>query len=199
MGGRNERGNAFDNEGNFDIEETIEGREGCVQYTAPGAGQKWKARDLVDIHWELSGFKCPVSYCRIMSCIIDHANPKSGVCNPKQAVVAIETGYSDRTVRSALTWWAEQGFLRTESRGHSIALAYHPQWDFFEMHWVAVTAEIEADKEELRDRLTVYPGEAQIFSARPTGSASSGGTGKQSSGGTGSMSSGHEPLSRTSK
>jgi hypothetical protein len=48
MGGRNERGNAFDNEGNFDIEETIEGREGCVQYTAPGAAKKWKARDLLD-------------------------------------------------------------------------------------------------------------------------------------------------------
>jgi len=40
------------------------------QYTPPKQDQKWRARDLVDIHWELVGIPTPSpSYNRIMSCI----------------------------------------------------------------------------------------------------------------------------------
>jgi len=50
-----------------------------TQYTAPKQDQKWRARDLVDIHWELVSVPTPSpSYNRIMSCIIGHANPTTG-------------------------------------------------------------------------------------------------------------------------
>jgi Helix-turn-helix domain len=175
--------NQFDHEGNFDLEATIDEREGGVRYTAPGAEQKWRARDLLDIHWHLAGLECPETYNRIMSCIIGHANPKNGVCCPSQAVIAIETGYCDRTVRRAIDWWVGQRFLRTEPRGHSRSLAYHPQWNLFEMHWIAVADGIKAEKEELRDRHTLYPGEVRIFHEEGTGHDESGGTGQQESGG----------------
>ena len=162
MMGNKHEGNVYDHEGNIDVEATIEERRfsgNPVQYIAPGADKKWRARDLLDIHWKLMDIKCPESFNRIMSCIIGHANPNNGVCNPSQAVVAIETGYTDRTVRRAVDWWTEQAFLRTESRGIARSLAYHPQWDLFEMHWVAVTADIESQKETLRspDKMSAAP------------------------------------------
>ena len=40
-------GNVYDHEGNVDVEATIEERGARVQYTAPGADKKWRARDLL--------------------------------------------------------------------------------------------------------------------------------------------------------
>jgi Helix-turn-helix domain len=193
---RDHEENLFDHEGNFDLERTIDERENTVRYVAPGAEQKWRARDLLDIHWEHTGLGCPASYNRIMSCIVGHANPNNGVCNPKQAVIAIETGYSDRTVRRAIDWWIEHGFLRTEVRGHSIALAYHPQWDLFETHWKVIASGIEADKEELRDRMTRYPRECPFG---PTGQPLSAPPGQQLSAPPGHMLSAHESQSMNLK
>ena len=85
MMGNKHEGNVYDHEGNIDVEATIEERRfsgNPVQYIAPGADKKWRARDLLDIHWKLMDIKCPESFNRIMSCIIGHANPNNGVCNP---------------------------------------------------------------------------------------------------------------------
>jgi hypothetical protein len=117
------------------------------EFVAPGAEQKWRARNLVDIHWGLTGIKTPSeSYNRIFSCIIDHANPHTGICYPSQSIIAIETGYSVKTVKRAIAWWKEQGFLVTEDRGLGHALAYHPQWNLLESFWVSVMSDIEGQK-----------------------------------------------------
>jgi DNA-binding transcriptional MocR family regulator len=81
-----------------------------------------------------------------MSCIISHANPKNGICYPRQTTIAIETGYSRDTVMRAVRWWEKQGFLKSESRGRGRALAYHPQWELLESFWIAVTSDIEEQK-----------------------------------------------------
>jgi hypothetical protein len=127
-------------------------REEPPEYVAPGSEQKWRARNLVDIHWKLTGIEPPSeSYCRIMACIIDHANPGDGNCFPRQTTIALETGYSKDTVKRAIKWWIKHKFLTTESRGLAKALAYHPQWDLFESFYVAVSEDIAAQKEFLRD------------------------------------------------
>jgi len=94
-----------------------------TQYTAPKQDQKWRARDLVDIHWELVSVPTPSpSYNRIMSCIIGHANPTSGRCETK--LIAAETGYCVKTVSRAIDWWVAHGFLiediGLQSRGHIV-------------------------------------------------------------------------------
>jgi hypothetical protein len=127
-----------------------EGGESPIQYTAPGAEQKWRARDLLDIHWNLTGIKCPESFNRIMSCIIGHANPDNGVCFPGQTTIGIETGCSRRTVQRGIDWWTKKKFLTTESRGLGHALAYHPQWELFELYYIAAADDIAAQKEALR-------------------------------------------------
>jgi Helix-turn-helix domain len=121
--------------------------ESKPEFVAPGAEQKWRARNLVDIHWALTAIKIPSeSYNRILSCIIDHANPHNGLCYPSQSIIAIETGCSVETVKRAIKWWKKQGFLKTESRGLGHALAYHPQWDLLESFWLGVTSDIEEQK-----------------------------------------------------
>jgi hypothetical protein len=151
----NDEANAWETDtGEFDRDLTIENRK-CLReergerpnFVAPGAEQKWRARDLLDIHWMLTAIKTPSeSYNRILSCIIGHANPEDGLCYPRQSIIAIETGYSVETVRRAIRWWEKQGFLKTESRGLAHALAYHPQWDLLESFWVGVTSDIEEQK-----------------------------------------------------
>ena len=121
--------------------------ESKPEFVAPGAEQKWRARNLVDFHWKLTAIEIPSeSYNSIFSCIIDHANPGDGLCYPSQSIIAIETGYSVDTVQRAIRWWKEQGFLTTESRGLGHALAYHPQWDLLESFYVGVTSDIEEQK-----------------------------------------------------
>jgi hypothetical protein len=130
----------------FGKERMEERGEKPTQYVAPGAEKKWRARDLLDIHWNLANIECPESFNRVLSCIIGHANPLNGTCNPRQETIAIETGLSRETVKRAIKWWKKQGFLKTESRGRAHALAYHPQWDLLESFWVGVTSDIEEQK-----------------------------------------------------
>ena len=123
-----------------------------VQYTAPGSEQRWRARDLVDIHWNLTGIKTPSeSYNRIMSCLLGHANPTTGRCQAKQKLIATETGYSVITVKRAVKWWVEMAFLEVQPLGLGRSNAYHPQWDVFEMFYVAIAKDIEAQKEAWRN------------------------------------------------
>jgi hypothetical protein len=117
-----------------------------TQYTKPGEDQKWRARDLLDIHWNLVGTACPVSFNRILSCIIGHANPTTGRCDPKQKLIAMETGYSRDTVIRAVKWAEAEGFLKSEARGLGRSKAYHPQRALFEMFWVAIAEDIETQK-----------------------------------------------------
>jgi Helix-turn-helix domain len=139
--------------GEFDRELTALSRssEDKAAFVAPGAEQKWRARNLVDIHWALVEIETPsASYNRIFACIIDHANPNDGLCYPSQSIIAIETGYSVDTVQRAIRWWKEQGFLKTERRGIARALAYHPQWNLLEGFWKGVTSDIEEQKSSYR-------------------------------------------------
>ena len=163
----------FDHKGNFDLEATIEDRDfeneqraaAKIAYVAPEGKQKWRARDLVDIHWMLTGIETPsASYNRIMSCIIGHANPVSGRCQLKQKLIAVETGYSVATVKRAITWWVFQKFLRVEATGLARSNAYHPQWDLFELHYVAVANEINSEKQS-------WAGDAAMVSGRRHGGA----------------------------
>ena len=139
--------------GEFDREATIENRELLgegkrLQYTAPGVEQKWRARDLVDIHWKLVSIDPPSeSYNRIMSCIIGHANPHNGRCQLKQKLIAAETGYSVDTVQRAIKWWESKGFLKTQSMGLGRSTAYQPQWNLFELHFIGVAHDIATQKE----------------------------------------------------
>jgi len=142
----------FDSDGESDIPGSLENhignRDGRVEYIAPGAQTKWRARNLVDIHWKLVGIDPPSeSFNRIMACIIDHANPGNGACYPKQSTLAIETGYSEDTVQRAVKWWVKNEFLVTEGRGRARALAYHPQWSLLEEFYIAVSADIKEQKE----------------------------------------------------
>jgi hypothetical protein len=139
-------------EGEFDPELTALSRssEEQTQYVAPGAEQKWRARDLVDIHWKLFAIECPTSFNRIMSCIIGHANPSTGRCQLKRKLIAAETGYSIETVKRAIKWWVSKKFLVVESTGVGRSNAYHPQWELFELHWIAAADDIEAQKEAWR-------------------------------------------------
>jgi hypothetical protein len=122
-----------------------------TEYTAPGAEQKWRARDLVDIHWKLVGEDPPSeSYNRIMSCIIGHANPSTGRCQLKRKLIAAETAYSIDTVKRAIKWWVSRNFLVVESTGIGRSNAYHPQWKLFELHYIAVAEAITAQKEAWR-------------------------------------------------
>jgi len=122
-----------------------------IEYVAPGPEQKWRARDLLDIHWELVGIPTPSpSYNRIMSCIIGHANPTTGRCQLKQKLIAVETGYCVKTVRRVIDWWVAHGFLIEQDMGLAKSRAYHPQWDLFEMHWIAINEDIKARKESWR-------------------------------------------------
>ena len=123
-----------------------------TEFIAPGVEQKWRARDLVDIHWKLTGIEPPApSYNRILSCIIGHANPTSGRCQIKQKLIGAETGYSRDTVMRATKWWEAKGFLVKQDMGLAKSTAYHPQWDLFEMFWIALQKDIEAQKEAWRD------------------------------------------------
>ena len=133
-------------------------RDEPVEYVAPGAEQRWRARDLVDIHWELVGVPTPSpSYNRIMSCIIGHANPTTGRCQVKQRLIAAETGYCVKTVRRAVDWWVAHGFLIEQDMGLAKSRAYHPQWNLFEMHWIAIAEDIKALKESWRGNSTEPP------------------------------------------
>jgi hypothetical protein len=137
-------------EGEFDRELTALSRtsEGRPEFVAPGAEQKWRARDLLDIHWGLVGIETPAkSFNRIMSCIIGHANPNTGRCQLKQKLIAAETNYSVKTVKRVTDWWVAKGFLKVQPTGLARSLAYHPQWDLFEMHWIAIAEDINAQKE----------------------------------------------------
>lgn len=145
---------AFDHEGQVDIDATraerLERDGKPIEYIAPGVDSKWRARDLVDIHWKLTGIYTPsVSYNRIMACIIGHANPYNGVCCPRQEIISAETDYSRDTINRAIKWWVKQGFLVIESRGLGAALAYHPQWPALDLLYAAIADEIEAKKEAL--------------------------------------------------
>jgi hypothetical protein len=127
--------------------------ESKPEFVAPGAEQKWRARNLVDFHWKITAIEVPSeSYNSIFSCIIDHANPGDGLCYPSQSIIAIETGYSVDTVQRAIGWWEKHRFLKIESRGLGRALAYHPQWDLLEEFWIGVTSDIEDQKASYRTK-----------------------------------------------
>jgi hypothetical protein len=146
----------FDHEGNFSIEYTAEDREERpTQFEAP-KDRKWKARNLVTIHWNILNYPCPYpSMVHIFACVIDHANINNGRCDASQKVMAIETGYSVKTVRKVLDWLAvNTPFLEIERRvgikGQFRSNAYHVQWQHLEVDYIALQVCIEEAKDAHR-------------------------------------------------
>ena len=69
--------------------------------------------------------------------------------------MAIETGYSAKTVRKVLDWVsANTPFLeierRASSRGQSRSNAYHVQWQHLEVDWIGIQVCIDEAKQEHR-------------------------------------------------
>jgi hypothetical protein len=149
----------FDSDGKLDVEGTRYCREGTpTKYDPPGENQKWRARNLITIHWKHTGITCPYpSFNAIMACVIDHANPKTGRSDPSHKCIAGDTKCHRNTVCKVLDW-AEVNtpFLGVERRERSVngrfpTHAYHPQWDALEKAWIAINAKIEAEKADRRE------------------------------------------------
>jgi hypothetical protein len=150
----------FDHAGGFDREATIEDREFVgEQPTRDDApkDRKWKARNVVTIHWNILNYPCPYpSMVHIFGCLIDHANINTGRCDASQKVMGIETGYSPKTVRKVLDWVAANTpFLEIErrigSKGRFRSNAYHVQWQHLEVDWIGIQVCIDEAKQEHRD------------------------------------------------
>ncbi len=149
----------FDSDGAVDVEAMREDRgEQPTEFIAPDKDQKWRARNVITIHWLLTGIECPYpSFVHIMACVIDHANPTTGRCDASQSLMAIETGFHRDTVRKVLQWTADNTpFLKIEGRGRRRfgqfrTNAYHVQWQAFELFWIGLDEDIKAQKEALRD------------------------------------------------
>jgi hypothetical protein len=138
---------AWDHEGNFDLEATIEDRrdlrEQPTEYTAPATDQKWRARNVISFHWRHFVYKCPPSYRDVMLCVIDHSNPKTGRCDVRQKKIAAECNLSRKTVNKALDWFAVNTyFLLIENRSPGRSNAYHVQWDNLEADWYGIQERI---------------------------------------------------------
>jgi hypothetical protein len=132
--------------------ERVEKHVEPTAYVAPDKDQKWRARNVITIHWKLLGIKVRGSFIAIMAAVIDHANPKTGRCDASQWLIGRETGYSIKWVRHVLRWWATQTqFLGIEKRGRNSqgkfsTSAYHVQWDALEEEWLEIYTNIEVAK-----------------------------------------------------
>ena len=152
--------------GEFDREATIENRQfggRSTQYSAP-KDRKWKARNVVTIHWQLLGIECPYpSMVHIFACVIDHSNINTGRCDVSQQTIALETGYGRNWVRKVLKWVADNTkFLVIEERGRRPggkfnSHAYHVQWAALELFWIGIDADIKEQKAALRDGDEIPP------------------------------------------
>jgi hypothetical protein len=104
------------------------------EYLAPEEGQKWRARDVVDIHWRLipCSINCPDSVRAVFSCLIGHANPETGQLNPSQRLVGYETGHHRETVNRAIKWLVKHGFLKVDSTAQKDGRTSHYviDWDY---------------------------------------------------------------------
>jgi hypothetical protein len=144
----------FDHTGEFDLDATIEETQlNATEYTAPQPDQKWRARNVLSIHWNLIAEKyaCPYpSFMSIMACIIDHSNPKTGRCDVGVWLVGRETGYTERWVRIVTAWIAANTpFLRIEARPGKTN-AYHVQWTALEEIWRKIDKHLAAEKKAYR-------------------------------------------------
>jgi DNA-binding transcriptional MocR family regulator len=110
---------------------------------APEPGQKWRARDVVDIYSRLLGFEFPPSVIRVLSCLIGHANPETGQLNPRQRTVAKETGYCRQTVNESIKLASEEGFLAAERKDPQQASHYKVNWGFTDFLHMCARALIE--------------------------------------------------------
>jgi hypothetical protein len=157
--------------GELDLDATIENREILreergetpTQYEAP-KDRKWKARNVITIHWQHLGIECPYpSMVHIFACVVDHSNINNGRCDASQRLIALETGFHRNTVRRVLQWVEDNTpFLTIERRtrrpgGKFKSHAYHVQWQALELHWIAIIENIEATKEAWRDESVTEP------------------------------------------
>ena len=148
----------FNNEGEFDLEKTIEERERATHFEAPGKERKARVKNLVTLHWKLMGLACPYypNVIHVFGCVIDHANQDSGRCDAGQTTLGIESGVHRNTVKRILDWVAANTtYLRIEQRrgkaGRYKTSAYHINWEALEADWKAVQHFIGGEKAFMRE------------------------------------------------
>ena len=101
-----------------------------TQYTAPKQDQKWRARDLVDIHscghsLGIGGRADAVAQLQ-PNHVVHHrpCEPDNRPLTGETKLIAAETGYCVKTVSRAIDWWVAHGFLiediGLQSRGHIV-------------------------------------------------------------------------------
>jgi hypothetical protein len=112
----------FDHTGAVDVDAIREDREpSATVYWAPPGGEKWWAvaavfysglckSEMIALHW-----------------LIDHANPKTGRCDPSQSCGVWETQLSRRALERALSGLRGTPFLKRSQRGHA-SNAYFINW-----------------------------------------------------------------------
>lgn len=97
-----------------------------VDYKPPPAKEKWKMY--------LAASLLPMSGAdkAVLSVLIDHANTRTGRCDPSQARIALTTNMPERTVRRSIDRLLAAGFLarlrRGRERGGRASNAYQVAW-----------------------------------------------------------------------
>jgi hypothetical protein len=84
-----------------------------MENTPPAKGHFWRTFAAVAI-LKISG-----SQKTVLGCLVDHANPKNGLCYPSEALIAAETGLPIRTVERAVADLLLTPYLSRKRRNQS--------------------------------------------------------------------------------
>ena len=114
----------FDHTGAVDVEALREYRDTPrTQYEPPPADvEMWRMFRAIGV-LRLNG-----SQKAVLTCLLDHANPRTGRCDPSQERIATLLGLHIRTVEKAIAALLRTPYLRRERRGQS-SNAYRIQWE----------------------------------------------------------------------
>jgi hypothetical protein len=96
-------------------------------YRPPPPKSKWQMFAAAGLHGSLSAAQKSV-----LVCLIDHANPKTGRCDPSQARIAAMTGMSPRAVKRAIAGLVRVGLLaklRRAGPGMQHTNSYGVNWE----------------------------------------------------------------------
>lgn len=120
----------------------------------PSKGDFWRAFAAVTI-LPING-----SQKAIFGCLIDHANPKTGLCYPSEALIAAETGHPIRTVERAVAGLLLTPYLSRKQRPQSsndYAINFDvllKAWDAYKGRGAAYRASKAGDQETVTETVT---------------------------------------------
>jgi hypothetical protein len=110
-----------------------------VDYRPPPAKQKWKMFLAAGLLPLLSGTDKAV-----LVCLIDHANPRTGRCDPSETTISAETETPLRTVERSIMRLREAGYLSRRRRMRSS--------NAYDINWPALSAIFEIYKRNCQRR-----------------------------------------------